>query len=86
MNINPDLLAILCCPETKQKVMAADDSVIIALNTSVTRGELKNKGNRPVTDPFEAGLIREDGTLLYPIRDHIPVMLIEEGIPLSQIQ
>ena len=86
MNINPDLLAILCCPETKQKVTSADDAVIIALNTSVTRGALKNKGNRLVTEPFEAGLIREDGTLLYPIRDHIPVMLIEEGIPLAQIQ
>ncbi|MBX3304634.1 MAG: hypothetical protein KF751_01135 [Nitrospira sp.] len=59
---------------------------MIALNTSVTRGALKNRGNRLVTEPFEAGLIREDGTLLYPIRDHIPVMLIEEGIPLSQIQ
>jgi len=86
MNINPDLLAILCCPETKQKVTVADDAVIIALNTSVTRGGLKNKGNRPVTEPFEAGLVREDGTLLYPVRDNIPVMLIEEGIPLTQIQ
>ena len=86
MNINPDLLAILCCPETKQKVTVAEDAVIIALNTSVTRGGLKNKGNRPVTEPFEAGLVREDGTLLYPIRDNIPVMLIEEGIPLTQIQ
>ena len=86
MNINPDLLAILCCPETKQKVTIAEDAVIITLNSWVTRGELKNKGNRPVTEPFEAGLVREDGTLLYPIRDNIPVMLIEEGIPLTQIQ
>jgi uncharacterized protein len=86
MNINPELLAILCCPETKQKVSVAEDSVIKTLNSSVTRGELKNKGNRPVTEPFEGGLIREDGTLLYPIRDNIPVMLIEEGIPLTQVR
>jgi uncharacterized protein YbaR (Trm112 family) len=86
MNINPDLLAILCCPETKQKVAVAEEAVIITLNSSVTRGELKNKGNRLVTEPFEGGLVREDGALLYPIRDSIPVMLIEEGIPLAQIQ
>lgn len=86
MNINPDLLAILCCPETKQKVTIAEDDVIKTLNVSVTRGELKNKGNRPVTEPFDGGLVREDGTLLYPIRDNIPVMLIEEGIPLTQVQ
>ncbi|MDH4303306.1 MAG: hypothetical protein OEV53_04505 [Nitrospira sp.] len=86
MNINPDLLAILCCPETKQKVTVAEEAVIVTLNTLLTRGGLKNKGNRPVTEPFEGGLIREDGTLLYPIRDNIPVMLIEEGIPLAQSQ
>jgi uncharacterized protein len=86
MNINPDLLAILCCPETKQKVTLAEDTVILTLNALVTRGTLKNRGNRAVTEPFEGGLVREDGTLLYPIRDHIPVMLIEEGIPLAQIQ
>lgn len=86
MNINPDLLAILCCPETKQKVALAEDAVIVTLNSWVTRGELKNKGNRSVTEPFEAGLVREDGALLYPIRNNIPVMLIEEGIPLAQIQ
>lgn len=86
MNINSDLLAILCCPETKQKVTVAEEAVIVTLNALVTRGGLKNKGNRPVTEPFEGGLVREDGTLLYPIRDNIPVMLIEEGIPLTQVQ
>ena len=83
MNISPDLLAILCCLETKQKVTIAEDTVIQALNSSMTRGELKNKGNRLVTEAFEGGLVREDGTLLYPIRDNIPIMLIEEGIPLT---
>lgn len=83
MNISPDLLAILCCPETKQKVTIAEDTVIQALNSSMARGELKNKGNRLVTEAFEGGLVREDGTLLYPIRDNIPIMLIEEGIPLT---
>jgi uncharacterized protein YbaR (Trm112 family) len=27
-----------------------------------------------------AGLLRQDGSRLYPIRDDIPVMLIEESI------
>lgn len=86
MNMNPDLLTILCCPETKQKVTVAEEAVIVTLNALVTRGALKNKGNRSVTEPFQGGLVREDGTLLYPIRDNIPVMLIEEGIPLTQVQ
>jgi uncharacterized protein YbaR (Trm112 family) len=30
-------------------------------------------------------LVREDGTLLYPIVDDIPVLLTEEAIPLEAI-
>jgi uncharacterized protein YbaR (Trm112 family) len=28
-------------------------------------------------------LIRADGKILYPIRRNIPVMLVDEGIPLA---
>ena len=33
-----------------------------------------------MTDALEAALVREDGTLVYPVRDDIPVLLREEGI------
>ena len=35
-----------------------------------------------VHSPSEAAIIREDGTFAYPIREEIPVMLIDEAIPL----
>ena len=31
--------------------------------------------------PLEAGLIREDGQVLYPICDGIPLVMVEEAIP-----
>jgi len=86
MSIDSDLLAILCCPETKQPVSVADASLIEKINAALARGELKNKGNRPVTGQIDGGLLRADQKILYPIRENIPVMLIEEGIPLEQIQ
>ena len=85
MSIDKELLAILCCPETKQTVSLAEESLIQKLNAAVARGELKNAGKRPVSGELDGGLIRADRKILYPIRDHIPVMLIEEGIPLEQI-
>jgi uncharacterized protein YbaR (Trm112 family) len=85
MSIDKELLAILCCPETKQAVSLAEESLIQKLNAVLVRGELKNVGKRPVSAELDGGLIRSDRKILYPIRDNIPVMLIEEGIPLEQV-
>lgn len=83
VNIDKELLAILCCPETKQDVALADPSLIGKLNDRITKGELKNKGGQAVTEKLDGGLIRADKKVLYPIREDIPVMLIEEAIPLE---
>jgi uncharacterized protein len=83
VNIDKDLLSILCCPETKQDVSLADGALIAQLNEAASRGQLKNKANKLVTELLDGGLIRGDRKILYPIRQDIPVMLIEEGIPLE---
>jgi uncharacterized protein YbaR (Trm112 family) len=85
VSINKDLLAILCCPETKQPLTMADSALVKKLNDAVARGGLMNTGKKPVVEQLEDGLVRADLKILYPIRESIPVMLIEEGIPLEQI-
>ncbi len=85
MSLDKDLLAILCCPETKQPVSLADSALITRLNAAAARGGLHNKANKPVTEPMDGGLVRADRKVLYPIRENIPVMLIDEGIPLDQL-
>ncbi|HXX75285.1 MAG TPA: Trm112 family protein [Nitrospiraceae bacterium] len=85
VNLDKDLLAILCCPETKQTVQLAEETLIGKLNEAVKQGRLKNKAQKPVTESLDGGLIRADRRILYPIREDIPVMLIEEGIPLDQV-
>lgn len=82
--IAADLLAILCCPETKQEVCLLDQTVIERLNQRISKGELKTKGGQPVTEPMDGGLLRTDKTVAYPIRDQIPIMLIEEGISIEK--
>jgi uncharacterized protein YbaR (Trm112 family) len=85
MNIDNELLAILCCPETKQEVVRADDTLINLLNERIRRGELKNKAGQPVNERLDGGLLRADKKILYPVREDIPIMLIEEGIPLEGV-
>jgi uncharacterized protein YbaR (Trm112 family) len=85
VSINKDLLAILCCPDTKLPVMMAEADLVKKLNEAIARGGVLNKGKKPVVEQVEGGLVRADLKILYPIRESIPVMLIEEGIPLDQI-
>ena len=85
VNLDKDLLAILCCPDTKQAVALADEGVVQKLNVAIEKGVLKNKADKPVTEKLDGGLIRSDQQILYPVRENIPVMLIDEGIPLAQI-
>ncbi|OLB55596.1 MAG: hypothetical protein AUH35_02235 [Nitrospirae bacterium 13_1_40CM_62_7] len=81
--MDQELLAILCCPETKQDVVLANDALIARLNDRIAKRELKNKAGQPVSEKLDGGLIRADKKILYPIREDIPVMLIEEGIPIE---
>ena len=85
VNLDKDLLAMLCCPETKQAVALADEQLIQKVNGAIERGALKNKAQKPVTEKLDGGLIRSDNKILYPVREDIPVMLIDEGIPLDQV-
>lgn len=85
VNLDKDLLAILCCPETKQAVVLADEALIQKVNGAIDRGTLKNKAEKSVTEKLDGGLIRSDNQILYPVREDIPVMLIDEGIPLAQV-
>jgi uncharacterized protein YbaR (Trm112 family) len=69
-----ELLEILRCPETLQKLSPAPPELIERLAS----GPLRNRGGSPVK--LEAGLVREDGAVIYPVKDGIPVMLIDEAI------
>jgi uncharacterized protein YbaR (Trm112 family) len=78
--IDAQLLEILVCPETKQAVRPADDALLAHVNEAVAAGRLRNRGGEVVRSPLDEGLVREDGRILYPVRDDIPIMLIDEAI------
>jgi len=82
--IDKVLLEILVCPETKQAVSLADASTLDAVNAGIAAGTVRNRGGNVVAGELVAALVREDGRALYPIRDEIPVMLIDEAIELDE--
>ena len=82
MSVSQELLEILVCPETQQPVELAPDDVLRKLASSIAAGGVRTRGGNLLTEAPKEGLLREDGKVLYPVDDGIPVMLIEESIEL----
>ena len=74
--IPADLLEILRCPVTRQRLVPADPGQLARLNARIAAGE-------PRAEPLEAALVRADGTTAYPVRGGIPILLAEESVTFS---
>jgi uncharacterized protein len=83
--LSPEFLAMIRCPENRSPLALADEALVARLNQAVAAGTLKNRAGQPVAEPLDGGLIRQDGTIAYPIVDGFPVLLVDEGIPLAQL-
>lgn len=86
MPISPDLLEILCCPSSKTPVEPLAASQVERLNAAVESGTVRYADGSRVEKPLEEGLVTTDGLTVYRIDDSIPVMLVDQAIPTSQLQ
>lgn len=80
--LNPELLALLRCPETHQMLTEATPEMIAKLNQAIGAGTAKNRGGEKVVDAVSGGLLREDKKFIYPIRNGLPILLIDAAFPL----
>jgi uncharacterized protein YbaR (Trm112 family) len=81
--IDTELLKILCCPETHQPLRPAEATLVQEINEQIQAGRLQNRAGKPITQPCDGGLLRQDGQVFYPIRQEIPILLINEGISVT---
>lgn len=80
--IDKDLLQILVCPETHQPLEEAGADLLKRVNDKIAAGKMQSQGGNAVSQSIEAGLVRADGKIVYPIRNGIPVLLMDEGLPI----
>lgn len=83
MPIDPAFLADLVCPETHAALRLATAAELEHVNARIRGGAAQNRGGEAVSEPLDEGLVPSSGAVVYPIRDHIPILLIAEGIPLE---
>lgn len=81
--IDKELLEILACPASRQPLRAASAGELERVNARIAAGTCTNVGGAKVEAALSEGLTREDGQIVYPIREDIPVLLIDEGIALT---
>ena len=83
--VDSELVEILVCPANRERVALVGREILCRLNQAIAKGWILNVDGTTVSGPLHDGLLREDGKILYPVRDAIPVMLIGEGIPMDQL-
>lgn len=84
--IRQELLDLLQCPETKKPLRLADESLVARINEAIAAGGVKNRVGETLETPLSGGLVSEGGKLLYPIVDDLPILLVDEAIPLEQLE
>ena len=86
MPVDGKLLEILCCPVSKTPLTVLGQEKLDKLNAAITSNEALYVGGDKVTQQLQEGLITEDGKVIYPVQDDIPILLEEKGIGTTQFQ
>ena len=79
------LLTILCCPVTRKGLNLAHPDLLASVNSAIGDGRLVNREGAALEQPLAEALVTDDGKLLYPINDGIPVLLEGESVSLESL-
>ncbi len=80
------LLSILCCPVTHKGLSLARADLLKSVNAAIDAGKLQNHDGTKLADRLAEALVTDDGKILYPVNDGIPVLLEGESVVLDQLQ
>ncbi len=83
--MNDKLIDLLVCPENHSRLAFADAQLLARINAAIAGRRLTNRVGRTLEQPLAAALVRADQALAYPLIDDIPLMVVDESIPLAQL-
>ncbi|MEM9587942.1 MAG: Trm112 family protein [Planctomycetota bacterium] len=82
--IEPELIDLMQCPLSKGKLTLAPAEMVAKINDLIDSGDARDHLDQSVTDPIEGGLLSEEASLVYPIREGIPTLIVDEAIRVKE--
>jgi len=79
------LLSILCCPVTHKGLSLARPDLLKKINSAIGDGKLVNRDGATLSDALNEALVTDDGKIMYPVNEGIPVLLEGESVGLNQL-
>jgi uncharacterized protein YbaR (Trm112 family) len=79
------MLSFLRCPVTHKGLSQARSDTLRTINAAIDAGKLSSHDGRVLAEPLSEALITDDGKVVYPVADGIPVLLEDESIDMEQI-
>jgi len=83
--MNKRLLSVLCCPVTHKGLSVVRPDHLKKINTAIGEGRLANHDGAILSKTLKEALVTDDGKIMYPVNDGIPVLLEGASVALNQL-
>ena len=79
------MLSFLRCPVTNKGLAQVNSDTLQKVNAAIDAGALSCRDGRVLSEPLAEALMTDDGKVLYPVSDGIPVLLENESVDLESL-
>jgi uncharacterized protein YbaR (Trm112 family) len=83
--LDATLLSLLARPEPHQPLAWAPPALLAQIHDRIRGSGLRRHDGTLQQAPLEAGLLRADGSCIYPVEDGIPNLLVGDRIDLQNL-
>ncbi len=79
------LLTILRCPVSHKGLAVLKKDRLAQVNAAIEAGNIVTHDGSKLAEPLDEALVTDDGKLIYPVADGIPVLLEDESLSMEQL-